>query len=77
MLRRLVIAALGVVAATGVAVATRAIQARRRFESGERALEPAGTGIPDPHVGSSRHEDRPRWIAAAGGAPAHPAPQVR
>jgi hypothetical protein len=76
MLRRLVIAALGVVAATGVAVATRAIQARRRFESGERALEPAGTGIPVADItGTTPTSGRVATKTGPGGSPPQEAPR--
>ncbi len=67
MLRRLVIATLGVVAGVAVAVATRAIQARRRFEAGDRALGRKGrpTGETASAGAAARADAAPPGAAAA------------
>jgi len=69
MVRRLVIAALGIVAAAAVAVATRAIQARRRFEAGERATP--GTDV---SAGRGRVATAP--MTGSGGPETSAAPAV-
>ena len=78
MLRRLVIAALGVVAATGVAVATRAVRARRRFEAGERAVGSPrpGTSVAEA-TGTTAPADTPADVPAAVPSPADAAPPPR